>query len=210
MKRSAVPAASATRGRPRSFDRDLALERAMEVFWRQGYEPTSMTDLTRAIGINPPSLYAAFGDKERLFLEAVERYHSGVGSREALLARAPTARTAVERLLRRTALGLSARRRGCMLVTSTMNCSAPRVQAALAAYRASVESSVRKRIERGVREGELPAGTDAAALAKFYETVVQGLSSQARDGATRRSLLAVVAAAMRAWPGSGPEASAER
>jgi hypothetical protein len=81
-----------------------------------------------------------------------------------------------------------------------MNCSVPRVQAALAAYRASVESSVRKRIERGVRAGELPAGTDAAALAKFYETVIQGLSSQARDGATRRSLLAVVAAAMRAWP----------
>ena len=88
------------RGRPRSFDRDAALERAMEVFWRQGYEATSINDLTAAMGINPPSLYAAFGDKERLFLEAVERYRCGhAAAGDAVLERETTARGAVARLL---------------------------------------------------------------------------------------------------------------
>ncbi|HWM41680.1 MAG TPA: TetR/AcrR family transcriptional regulator [Burkholderiales bacterium] len=190
----------AVRGRPRSFDRERALERAMKVFWRQGYEATSLSDLTAAMGVNPPSLYGAFGDKEKLFLEAVERYRAGVGSRDATLAEAPTARAAIEAALQRTARGLSGDGVGCMLVTSAVNCSVPRVKKALALHRAAVEAGMRKRIERGIRDGELPADTDAGGLAKFYETVTQGMSSQAMDGATRRSLLAVVATAMRAWP----------
>lgn len=191
---------TATRGRPRSFDRERALQRAMEVFWRQGYETTSLNDLTATMGINPPSLYAAFGDKEKLFLEAVGVYFKGVGSRDELLERAPTARAAVEALLLRTADGLPPLGIGCMLVTSAVNCSAANVQKALAKYRARVEKAVITRFERGIREGDLPAHTDARGLAKYFETVLQGMSSQAMDGATRKHLQAVAEIAMRAWP----------
>src|ERR1700737_2271235 len=111
------------RGRPRSFDRDAALERAMEIFWRQGYEATSINDLTAAMGINAPSLYIAFGDKERLFLEAVERYRCGPGSSARVLAEGATARLTIERLLEESAVELtrSSHPPGCMVVTSTMN-----------------------------------------------------------------------------------------
>ena len=202
MKKLHGPRA-ATRGRPRSFDREGALQRVMEVFWRQGYETTSLNDLTAAMGINPPSLYAAFGDKEKLFLEAVGLYFKGVGSRDELLERAPTARAAIEALLLRTANGLPRIGVGCMLVTSAVNCSTPNVQKALAKYRANVEGAVFSRFQRGIHEGDLPAHTDTRALAKYFETVIQGMSSQAMDGATRKNLLAVAEMALRAWPERG-------
>jgi AcrR family transcriptional regulator len=192
------------RGRPRSFDREEALERAMEVFWRQGYEATSIGDLTAAMGINPPSLYAAFGDKERLFLEAVERYECRPGFGASVLCEEPTARGAIERLLEESARELTRRGhpRGCMVVTAATNCSigSAHLQAALAKRRAASEAYVKARIERGIRDGEVPPTTDAGALAKFYTTVIQGMTIQARDGATRKRLLAVGEAAMRAWP----------
>jgi len=175
----------------------------MEVFWRKGYETTSLNDLITAMGINPPSLYAAFGDKEKLFLEAVGLYFAGMGSRDELLEGAPTARAAIKALLLRTANGLPPLGVGCMLVTSAVNCSAPKVQKTLAKYRAKVERAVITRFERGIREGDLPAHTDARGLAKYYETVIQGMSSQAMDGATCKNLLAVAELAMRAWPGRG-------
>jgi TetR/AcrR family transcriptional regulator, copper-responsive repressor len=193
-----------TRGRPRGFDREQALERAMELFWRQGYESTSIADLTKAMGINPPSLYAAFGDKERLFLEAVERYgHSGQ-TPESILNEAPSAREAVERLLEAAAREFTdpCHPPGCMVVSAATNCSAGavHVQAALAARRRTAEAKMKARIERGMKQGELPPRTDCGALAKFYCTVIEGMSIQARDGASRKSLLATAAAAMRAWP----------
>jgi TetR/AcrR family transcriptional regulator, copper-responsive repressor len=193
-----------TRGRPRGFDREQALERAMELFWRQGYESTSIADLTKAMGINPPSLYAAFGDKERLFLEAVERYgHSGQ-TPESILNEAPSAREAVERLLEAAAREFTdpCHPPGCMVVSAATNCSAGavHVQAALAARRRTAEAKMKARIERGMKQGELPSRTDCGALAKFYCTVMEGMSIQARDGASRKSLLATAAAAMRAWP----------
>jgi len=193
------------RGRPRSFDRDAALERAMQVFWRQGYDATSIHDLTKAMDINPPSLYAAFGDKERLFLEAVQRYELGLGrTLPAILSAAPTARAGVDRLLQTVAREFTNRSHppGCMVIIAATNCTADsaHIQAALAKRRRSGEANVRARIERGIKERELPAHTDAGALAKFYATVVEGMSIQARDGASRRSLLATAAAAMRAWP----------
>lgn len=177
----------------------------MELFWRQGYESTSIADLTKAMGINPPSLYAAFGDKERLFLEAVERYGCHAGETpEAILSAAPTARAAIERLLEAAAREFTDPRHppGCMVVSSTMNCSAAaaHVQSAMAARRRSSEARIRARIERGMKEGELPPRTDCGALAKFYSTLIEGMSIQARDGASRKSLLATAAAAMRAWP----------
>jgi AcrR family transcriptional regulator len=193
------------RGRPRGVDRAVALERAMELFWRQGYESTSISDLTRAMGINPPSLYATFGDKERLFLEAVEHYGcKAERSPESILQEAPSARAGVDQLLQSAARAFTdaSHPPGCMVVSAATNCSASaaHVQAALAARRRRTEAGIRKCLERGMKAGELPARTDCAALAKFYTTVIEGMSIQARDGASRKSLLATAAAAMRAWP----------
>lgn len=185
------------RGRPRSFDRDKALERAMQVFWRQGYEATSVSDLTRAMGINPPSLYAAFGDKEHLYLESLERYQRArLESVAKWFDEEPTAKAAIARLLREAA----SQPRGSMLVLSAANCSAASLQSQLAERRANAKAILKARIDRGIREGELPPGSDTAALTDFFVTVFQGMSIQARDGATRKSLLATAAAAMRAWP----------
>lgn len=198
-----MKAVEKTRGRPRSFDRDKALERAMHVFWRQGYEATSVSDLTRAMRINPPSLYAAFGDKERLYLEALERYQrSRLDSMAKWLDEEATAKAAVGRLLTEAAglLVRSGAPRGSMLVLSSMNCSEASLQSELAQRRASGRAILKARIDQGLREGELPPGTDTAALADFYSTVLQGMSVQARDGATRKRLLATAEAAMRAWP----------
>ena len=176
----------------------------MELFWRQGYEATSIADLTRAMGNNPPSLYAAFGDKERLFLEAVERYGCRSTRAEELLAEAPTAREGVERVLKEAAREFTdpCHPPGCMVVSAATNCSAEaaHVQAALAVRRRRAEANLKARIERGLAEGELPPRTDCAALAKFYATVIEGMAVQARDGASRKSLMATAAAAMRAWP----------
>ena len=191
----------AVRGRPRAFDRGEALRRALDVFWRKGYDGASLSDLTAAMGINPPSLYAAFGDKEALYLEALRHYVDGPACRNAVLENAPTARAAIEALLMHFAKALPDTGMGCMLVMSGANASSPKVRKTSIACRANAEAGLRKRIERGIREGELPAGTDAAALAKFYETVGQGMSTQAADGASPKSLRAIVANAMRAWPG---------
>ncbi|HEV8110950.1 MAG TPA: TetR/AcrR family transcriptional regulator [Burkholderiales bacterium] len=192
------------RGRPRSFDRGRALERAMHVFWRQGYEATSVSDLTRAMGINPPSLYAAFGDKEQLYLEALGRYQQRrVESMAKWFDEEPTAKAAVRRLLTEAAteLARAGAPRGSMLVLSAMQCSSDALQAKLAERRASVRAILKARIDRGLHEGELARGIDTDALVDFYSAVFQGMSLQARAGASRKRLLATAALAMRAWPG---------
>ena len=195
-----VKAAPKPRGRPLSFDRDAALEQAMHVFWERGYEAASISDLTHAMGITPPSLYTAFGDKAHLFMEAIERYNQGPGGfgRRALQEES-TARGAVERLLNEAAdeLTQDCHPLGCMMVCSV---AAEHIQTALAKRRALGVATMQARIQRGIDEGELPAGTDAGALANFYATIYQGMSMQARDGATRDSLRASVEMAMRSWP----------
>jgi AcrR family transcriptional regulator len=192
-------------GRPLSFDREIALERAMLVFWRYGYEAASLHELTTAMGITPPSLYAAFGDKEHLFLEAVERYSAkNCDALDCLFAQAPTARDAIERLLQSTAVEHTCPSHppGCLVATAATNCSASaeHVQDAMTQRRSDVETKVRERIERGISDGDLAADTDAAALAVFYITVIHGMSTQARDSGNRDKLLAIAAVAMRAWP----------
>jgi len=193
------------RGRPLSFDRDAALENAMHVFWERGYEAASIADLTHAMGITPPSLYTAFGDKEKLFLEAIERYALGPGSAgPRALAEEPTARGAIERWLREAADELTrpCHPKGCMVVMAATNCSvaAERVQTALTKRRAAAIAGIKSRIQHGIDHGELAPDTDAKALSNFYSTIYQGMSMQAKDGATRASLMATVEAAMRAWP----------
>lgn len=190
-------------GRPLSFDRDQALHAAMLTFWRHGYESTSIADLTAAMGITPPSLYAAFGDKKRLFRETVALYLSGEPP-EAAIASAPSARAAAERLLTASAEGFTGETTptGCLLATSTLSCSpaAADLQAEIATIRHGIEAALRERIQTDVASAALPADTDADALAGHMMAMTQGLSTLARDGASREKLLRVVAEAMKAWP----------
>jgi AcrR family transcriptional regulator len=191
-------------GRPREFDPDEALDRALEVFWLRGYEGTSIPDLTEAMGINRPSLYATFGNKESLFRKALDRYAAGPAaySRQAL--EAPTARAVAEQLMAGTVEVLSDPRnpKGCLLVQGALACSeeAERVRRELIHRRAAGEDALRKRLERAITEGDLPADCDAADLARYVITVMQGMGVQAAGGATREQLQRVVQIAMRAWP----------
>ncbi|MFP2903746.1 TetR/AcrR family transcriptional regulator [Pyxidicoccus sp. 3LFB2] len=193
-----------TRGRPRHFDRDAALRQAMQVFWERGYEGASLSELTEAMGIKAPSLYAAFGCKEALFREAVELYDSvGSGATNRALQEAPTARAAVEAMLRDNVKEYvtPGRPSGCMIVLAAVAGTAENegVRAFLAKLRRKSTTALQRRLERSVSEGELPAGTDTAALAGFYTTVLQGLSIQARDGASLETMEATVDCAMAAW-----------
>lgn len=195
----------ARRGRPRKFDRAAALQRAMEVFWSKGYELTSLADLTEAMGINTPSLYAAFQSKEALFLEAVELY---AGKNGAViwggLEEAPTAREAFEQFLLASAQAFTRPEvpAGCLIVLGAMHASDVNEKACtdLRQRRAQNVETLSRRLQRAVAEGELSADLDCQAIANFYVSVQYGMSIQARDGASRETLLAVARQAMAAWP----------
>ena len=191
-------------GRPLSFDREEALEKAMLAFWESGYETTSISDLTAAMGVTAPSLYAAFGNKERLFLEAMRRYAGDMAALERTMAEAPTARAAVAGMLRGAALLYTGKATppGCLLASAAATGSpgAAAVRDAVAAQRRGVRDIVLGRIEADVAAGLLPPGTDAATLADLALAVTQGMSVLARDGASRERLLAVAAAATAGWP----------
>jgi len=195
----------ARRGRPRSFDREEALLRAMKVFWALGYEGATLTDLQKAMGgITAPSLYAAFGSKEELFREAVELYSRTLGLPMVnALAEGPTARASIEGLLHAAVAAFCKRGapRGCMLLLGAINGTPANksVRDHLRKLRARREKVIRQRLERGVAEGELPMGVDLDALASFYTTVVDGLAIQARDGASRKALGFAVRCAIAAW-----------
>lgn len=192
------------RGRPRTFDRTAALRRAMEVFWAKGYEGASISDLAAAMGINSPSLYAAYGSKEALFLEAADFYSRFEGPDIwQALDEAPTARLAIELFLSRTAQAYSQtdRPQGCLITLGALHqdsTSGP-ICADLRRRRAENHSALQKRLEKGVAEGELPVDFDCHAVATFYATVQHGMSIQARDGASCTALMATVAGAMAAW-----------
>ncbi|MET7702915.1 TetR/AcrR family transcriptional regulator [Streptomyces sp. NPDC005485] len=193
------------RGRPRSFDRETALEKAVLAFWEHGYEATSVSDLTRVMGIGAPSLYAAFGDKQSLFEEAVNSYGRKYGSfSERALAEEPTVRGAIERTLREAAAEYTEddRPHGCLVIHAATNCTTPEVEESLRARRNANLAAFESRIRAGISAGELPADTDAAALARHTGAIIQGMSQQARDGATRQELEALAALAMTAWPAS--------
>ena len=192
------------RGRPRNFDRASALRRAMEVFWERGYEGTSLSDLTEAMGIERPSLYAAFGCKEALFREAVDLYNETEGiPAQRVLETAPTARQAIEAMLRdyATTYTQAGKPPGCMIVLSAL-LGTPQnkeVRDHLARHRRQSRIALKARIARGMVEGDVPQTADPERIGGFYATLLEGLSIQARDGASRHDLEAIIDGAMAAW-----------
>ena len=200
-KKKPLPA----RGRPRSFDPDKALDRALRVFWRKGYEGASLSDLTKAMGINRPSLYAAFGDKEALFRKVLDRYTSGPVNYVREASNQPTARGVAERLLLGTAEQMCDARNptGCLLVQAALvsGHTADSVRRELNSRRHAGQIALQQRLRRAKREGDLSADADPAALARYLMTVTNGMSVQAAGGASRRDLKKVAETALRAWPG---------
>jgi AcrR family transcriptional regulator len=195
--------------RQRTFDRDLALEQALRAFWRRGYEATSIAELTAAMGIKPPSLYAAFGDKRRLFEEVVARYQRTYGAfTTRALNEEPTGRQAIERVLREAAAEYAdaAHPPGCMIVSSAVNCGpeSAEVEELLREHRKEATAALKRRIDDDLAAGRIPAGTDTAGMAAFYACVIQGMSTQSRDGAGPAELRRIAALAMAAYPTTGP------
>lgn len=190
--------------RPRTFDTDEALEQAMLVFWRLGYERSTLTDLTKAMGINRPSLYAAFGHKEQLFQRVLEHYAAGPARYEREALEQPTARKVAEALLRGAA-DVQTRPdlpHGCLAVTSTPSHaedSSP-IGCALIEARIAGENALRERFERAQLEGELSATVDVAELASYIRTIMYGMAVKAATGATHEELERVTQTALHAWP----------
>lgn len=195
---------SKQRGRPPAFDHAQALEKALRVFWERGYEGASMAELTEAMGINKPSLYGAFGNKEELFRKALEKYCSGPVAYVAQAIQAPTARAVAEELLTHAAERLAdpALPRGCMVTQGALSCgeSAQGMRDELAGHRNAYLAALRERFERAQSESDLPAEASPAALARYLATVHQGMSVQATSGATREELLQVVREVLAGWP----------
>lgn len=192
------------KGRPLSFDREAALHKAMLLFWEHGYEATSLSDLTSALGVTPSSIYSAFGDKKGLFLDAVGLYLSGPVTLETILAQAHSARAAVQTMLEGAAVAFTgdATPSGCLLASAALSCSesAAEVRQTLGAIRQGMEAQLRDRILLDVERQELLPDVDADALAGMTMAVIQGMSTAARDGAPREKLLRIAAVALAAWP----------
>jgi AcrR family transcriptional regulator len=205
----------AGRGRPRSFDRDAALRRAMELFWTQGYDGTSLADLTKVMGINAPSLYAAFGCKEALFREAATLYTNTIGGVTIrALDAGKTARESVDAMLRAAVeLPRGHLPTGCLVVHGAPNrhTDSEGAHSHLAALRRQTQAQIVARLKRGVAEGDIASGADLAAIAGFYTTVLHGLAVQSRDGTPRQAQSAIIDCAMAAWDSLvTPKAKARR
>jgi AcrR family transcriptional regulator len=194
----------AARGRPRLFDRQQALQSAVDVFLARGYDGATLEDLTAAMGgIAPPSFYAAFESKEHLFREAIELYASTAGrpGREAL--DGPKVRDAIEGLLRESTNVFSVPNRpgGCLVLLGGVSCTRANAETRefVDAIRQQPPVLIRKRLERAIDEGELPESADVETIASFYVTVLHGLALRARNGAPREALHAAIDGAMAAW-----------
>ena len=200
------------RGRPRTLDRNVGLDVAARLFWEHGYEGTSIADLTAAMGVTPPSLYATFGSKEELYRQALD--HATERESKARMDALQSDMSAYEALsfyLHDVATGISrpGDPRGCIVSTAVVQCAAENetVAKSVAARREAAIKAIRERFDRAVVEGELAAGTDTDSLARFYGAFVQGMSVQACDGACTERLRRLVDIALSAWPGSRGDGS---
>jgi AcrR family transcriptional regulator len=183
-----------SRGRPRAFDRETAVGQAMEVFWAQGYEGASMPLLTKAMGISAQSLYAAYGSKQALYREAMERYRTTIGGfGQRALEEEGDALQAIVRLLRDAAITFSEAldQPGCMITTAPAGIADDELILYGRQLRTNSRDMVCRRLERGIEDGQLLADTDCAAWARYVSGIVQGMSVQARDGETRSGLLSI-------------------
>lgn len=199
------------RGRPRTFDIDFALDRAVEVFWKHGFQDASMHELTEAMGLSKPSLYAAFGDKEALYLKTLERYVQLLIERHAAaLNDEADGRRAVEGFLRSLAKMLAdpALPGGCFIINGTADCGGSTIPASVElALRAALQGSemmVLERLVRAQREGELPEASAPEALAAMFGSLIAGLAVLAKSGASEAKLNTVIDTAMAVWPPASP------
>ncbi len=194
------------RGRPRAFDKDEVLDRALAVFWKHGFQDASLHELTEAMGLSKPSLYAAFGDKEALYLKALERYSAGLLERHAAaLDDEPNARLAVRAFLRSLAAMLTdpALPGGCFIINGTADCGGSTIPASVEmALRNALQASetlVLRRLLRAQTDGHLPAHAQPQALAVMFGALIAGLAVQAKSGVPRAKLDVVIDAAMAVW-----------
>jgi AcrR family transcriptional regulator len=191
-------------GRPRGFNEDDALDSAMHVFWHKGFEGASLNDLTAAMGIQPASLYKAFGNKRALFEKTLARYLAGPVAFVHDAVNEPTAYAVADRMLRRTAefLTQGRSRSGCMTIQAalTVGVEGEPIRRKLIALRVKEQDALRQRFERAKSEGDLPSHADAVDLARFVTAIYQGMTVQAINGASREDLLRLSETALRMWP----------
>jgi len=194
------------RGRPPAFNHEDALDKAMRLFWTYGYDGTSISALTEALGINKPSLYGAFGDKEELFRKAVNKYLSDISVFVANSINEPTSYKVAEEFLTGAATFLTDSNHppGCMLTQSALTCSQQSevVKGVLSNFREAYEEALHKRFVQALSDQDLPTDADPISLAKLLATIHQGMSVQASGGASKEDLLRVVAPVLAAWPGN--------
>ena len=192
------------RGRPLAFNQDDALERALQIFWSRGYEGASMAELSEALGINKPSIYATFGNKEALFGKVLAKYLAGPVAYAAMAMSEPTAYQVAEKFLTKSVEFLTnpGNPRGCMIVQGALTCgqSSAMIQQELISYRKNYENRLRQRFELAKAQGDLSQHVDAEELAKYIATIHQGLSVQATSGASKDGLMAVIEIALKNWP----------
>jgi len=191
-------------GRPREFDIDDAMSQALKLFWKKGYEGTSLSDLTQDMGISRPSFYAAFGCKENLFKQVLARYSEGPAAYMAEALKEPTSRAVAEKLLFGAANMMAdcSHPKGCLGVQAALVCSdsSESVRAELTMRRAKLEADLRKRFDLAIQSGDLPEHAVSADLARYLLVVAQGISVQATSGASQEELLSIARMALQAWP----------
>jgi len=194
-------------GRPREFDRDAALQIAVKLFCEHGYEGVSIADLTHAMNISPPSLYAAFGGKEALYREALASYQT---HKNRLHIENPgSIREEIDTLLRDTVRAATepGYPAGCMVVAGMLNCAAEyqSLASTLTELRNARCKEFTGKLQHAIASGELPPDTDTEAMSRYLTALIQGIAIQAKDGATQAELFALVDIAMSHWPKAGSE-----
>jgi AcrR family transcriptional regulator len=188
-------------GRPRGFDEEAALDAAMRLFWERGYEGTSMADLTKAMGLNPPSIYAAFGGKKSLFALAAKRYAEGPGQYQARALSEPTLREVIRALFRNTVEFLtdSGHPSGCMSLTGAMACGveANSAKESMTEIRKENEAGLKRRLQQARKSGELAADVNVDDYARYLSTILGGLAIQAANGISRKEMKRIADIAIR-------------